>query len=63
MPRYGTINREVMVAPDGWKPVVDRIPGAKGQPHVILEGGGHFLQEDLPDAHTDALLAWLGAPP
>lgn len=24
-----------------------RIPGAKGQPHVMLEGGGHFLQEDL----------------
>ncbi len=24
-----------------------RIPGAKGQPHVMLTGGGHFLQEDL----------------
>ena len=24
-----------------------RIPGAKGQPHVMLKGGGHFLQEDL----------------
>ncbi len=24
-----------------------RIPGAQGQPHVMLEGGGHFLQEDL----------------
>lgn len=23
-----------------------RIPGAAGQPHVTLEGGGHFLQED-----------------
>ncbi len=23
-----------------------RIPGAKGQPHVTIEGGGHFLQED-----------------
>ena len=22
------------------------IPGAKGQPHVMIEGGGHFLQED-----------------
>lgn len=22
------------------------IPGAKGQPHVTIEGGGHFLQED-----------------
>jgi haloalkane dehalogenase len=24
-----------------------RIPGAEGQPHVMLKGGGHFLQEDL----------------
>jgi haloalkane dehalogenase len=48
------------VAPDGWKPIVARIPGAQGQPHVILEGGGHFLQEDIPEAYTDALLSWLG---
>lgn len=26
-----------------------RVPGAKGQPHVILQGG-HFIQEDAPDA-------------
>ncbi|MDH3705800.1 MAG: haloalkane dehalogenase [Acidimicrobiia bacterium] len=48
------------VAPDGWRPIVDRIPGAAGQPHVILEGGGHFLQEDIPEAYTEALLNWLG---
>lgn len=47
------------VAPNGWKMIVDRIPGAVGQPHVILEGGGHFLQEDIPDAYNDALLSWL----
>lgn len=50
-----------LVAPDGWKPIVDRIPGAAGQPHVILEGGGHFLQEDIPEAFNDALLPWLEA--
>jgi haloalkane dehalogenase len=22
------------------------IPGAKDQPHTIIRGGGHFLQED-----------------
>jgi haloalkane dehalogenase len=49
------------VAPDGWKPIVARIPGATGQPHSILEGGGHFLQEDIGEAYTDALMAWLGA--
>lgn len=48
------------VAPDGWKPLVARIPGAAGQPHVILEGAGHFLQEDRPEAYTAALLDWLG---
>lgn len=26
-----------------------RIPGCEGQPHQTLKGGGHFLQEDLPD--------------
>ena len=25
----------------------DNVPGADGQPHRTLEGGGHFLQEDL----------------
>ena len=24
-----------------------RIPGAAGQPHTTLAGGGHFLQEDV----------------
>ena len=23
-----------------------KVPGAKGQPHTTIEGGGHFLQED-----------------
>ncbi|HEV2361600.1 MAG TPA: haloalkane dehalogenase [Acidimicrobiales bacterium] len=30
----------------GFKPFQERIPGAKGQPHTTIEGGGHFLQED-----------------
>jgi haloalkane dehalogenase len=25
----------------------ERIPGAQGQPHTVLSGGGHFLQEDV----------------
>lgn len=24
----------------------ERVPGADGQPHTVIEGGGHFLQED-----------------
>ena len=26
-----------------------RVPGAKGQAHVTIENGGHFLQEDQPE--------------
>ena len=33
----------------GEKAFIDRIPGARGQPHAILEGAGHFLQEDKPE--------------
>ena len=48
-----------IVAPTGWQTLVARVPGAKGQPHAVLEGGGHFLQEDIPDAYTRALVDWL----
>ena len=30
---------------DRW--FVENVPGATGQPHRTIEGGGHFLQEDL----------------
>ncbi|MCE3290327.1 MAG: haloalkane dehalogenase, partial [Caulobacter sp.] len=32
----------------GERPFQQRVPGAKGQGHVTIEGGGHFLQEDRP---------------
>ena len=38
-----------MVTAGGEKAIIDRIPGAKGQPHVIIKDGGHFLQEDAPE--------------
>ena len=34
------------VTKGGERPLQSLIPGAKGQPHVMIEGGGHFLQED-----------------
>jgi haloalkane dehalogenase len=43
------------VSSGGDKTFQDRVPGAKGQPHTIIEGGGHFLQEDKP-AEIAALL-------
>ena len=48
-----------IVAPTGWEAIVRRIPGARGEPHVILNGGGHFLQEDIPAPFNDALVSWL----
>jgi haloalkane dehalogenase len=32
----------------GDRPFRERIPGAAGQPHAIVEGGRHFIQEDKP---------------
>lgn len=34
------------VTKGGERVMQSRIPGAKGQPHVTIQGGGHFLQED-----------------
>jgi len=39
--------------------VFDAIPGAAGQPHVVLAEGGHFLQEDDPKGYVAALIPWL----
>ena len=33
-----------------------RVPGAKGQPHKILKGGGHFLQEDVHAELSEMLI-------
>jgi haloalkane dehalogenase len=30
----------------GYRVFQERVPGAKGQAHTTIEGGGHFLQED-----------------
>lgn len=32
------------------------VPGAKGQPHRILKGGGHFLQEDVHAELSEMLI-------
>jgi haloalkane dehalogenase len=37
------------VSAGGEKVFQARVPGAKGQKHTIVAGGGHFLQEDAPD--------------
>lgn len=38
-----------------------KIPGCQGQPHQTLEGGGHFLQEDLPDELSKIIIDFVAA--
>ena len=44
----------------GWDAIYqERIPGAKGQRHVRLEGAGHFLGEDRPKEFAERALAFI----
>ena len=38
-----------------------RVPGAAGQPHVTLAGGGHFLQEDVGAELADVVARFLAS--
>jgi haloalkane dehalogenase len=38
-----------------------RVPGAKGQPHVVLSPAHHFLQEDQPEAIAQHIHAFVAA--
>ncbi len=42
-----------MLPPD--KYYQKKIPGAKGQKHVVIGPAGHFLQEDQPEQIADAI--------
>ena len=43
----------------GEKPFQKLLPGAKDQPHEIIEGGGHFLQEDKGEIIAEKVVHWL----
>jgi haloalkane dehalogenase len=44
----------------GWESIFEeRVPGAKGQPHQILEGAGHFWQEDVGEEAARLIVAWI----
>ena len=45
----------------GEETFIKRIPGARGQPHTIIAGGGHFLQEDAPEKLCDLIDAFIRA--
>ena len=49
-----------VVAPKGHKSVHPFIPGAVAYDPIILEGGSHFLLEDIPDAYAAEVLKFLG---
>jgi len=38
-----------------------RIPGARGQQHVTLAGGGHFLQDDCGEAFARVVVGFIAA--
>jgi haloalkane dehalogenase len=39
---------------------IARVPGAAGQPHTTLEGAGHFVQEDCPEALAKIIADFVG---
>jgi haloalkane dehalogenase len=43
----------------GDRMLIDRIPGAQGQPHTTVVGGGHFLQEDRGPELARVIVDWL----
>jgi haloalkane dehalogenase len=43
--------------------MAERIPGAKGQPHVTIPGAGHFVQEDQPGPLTQAIADFIAGRP
>jgi haloalkane dehalogenase len=44
------------VTAGGHKRFQESVPGAQGQKHTTIEGGGHFLQEDKPDVLSEAII-------
>jgi haloalkane dehalogenase len=45
----------------GDAPFIARVPGAQGQPHVTIEGAGHFLQEDKGPQLAEVIIAFIGS--
>ncbi|MCH8142694.1 MAG: haloalkane dehalogenase, partial [Proteobacteria bacterium] len=41
----------------------ETVPGAKKQDHVTIEGVGHFLQEQAPDALASAVCKFMADNP
>ena len=37
------------------------VPGAKGQPHTLIEGGAHFIQDDVPEALAQIVIDFVNS--
>ena len=49
------------VTKGGDAPFLAKVPGTQGQPHVTIEGGGHFFQEDRGPELADLLIGFIGS--
>ncbi|HEY1738405.1 MAG TPA: haloalkane dehalogenase, partial [Acidimicrobiia bacterium] len=45
------------------KYLIAEIPGAAGQPHTTIVGGGHFIQEDRGVELAEVIVSWLANTP
>jgi len=36
------------------------VPGATGQPHTTINGGGHFLQKDCGEELAEVVVGFIG---
>lgn len=45
------------------KRFIESVPGAKGQKHTILKGGGHFLQDDIGPDLAKEVIEFMGDNP
>lgn len=37
----------------------ERVPGATGQPHAVIKGAAHFLQEDKGEEIAEVMVGWI----
>lgn len=42
---------------------IERVPGAQGQPHTTITGGGHFVQENRPVEVVEVIVDFVRSTP
>jgi haloalkane dehalogenase len=47
------------VTKGGEKRFIETVPGAEGQKHTIIKGGGHFLQDDVPEELSSVVIDFI----